>query len=238
MPISKNEVKVFPDPNRARSAAGQGEEADAAPRSLDSTRQGFGGLIFGRERLAGPGTRAALSDPQPSLAAAPELLVLPGAAQHLTNPQSARSKPKGCHSCPGPQPLEPPERLLYSWVLSAQKNPRLGDTGSLPRVPHTAWQGEGRVQAAAPTELSTLSTLSTLSPGSSQLCTECLWGFTRVFPGVRPAMPSARAQGHKAAAPRFLCSPWSVWAGFVPGCGTRACRTPGHAAPRGVPGLP
>lgn len=50
--ISKSEVKISPDPNRARSAVGQGEKADAAPRAItacDSTRQGFGGLTFGRE---------------------------------------------------------------------------------------------------------------------------------------------------------------------------------------------
>lgn len=43
---------------------------------------------------------------------------------------------------PRPQPLEPPEQLLHSWVLSGTHTPELGGTGSVPGVPHTAWVGE------------------------------------------------------------------------------------------------
>lgn len=47
-----------------------------------------------------------------------ELWVLPGAAQNVTNPRTARRKPKGCQNCPRPQSLELPDHLLYSWGLS------------------------------------------------------------------------------------------------------------------------
>lgn len=157
-----------------------------------------------------PRTRAALGDPQPSLGAAPELSELPGTAQLIPNPQTVRNKPKGCHNCPRPQPLEPPDHLLRCWVLSARTHLSLGGTDTVPGVPHRAWQGEGRVQAAAPTDLSILSTPSP-GPTSAQALSSSVHSTRGVlaesFLAVRPAVPSARAQGHKPAAPRLLCSP-------------------------------
>lgn len=149
---------------------------------------------------------------QPSVTPSPhsELSELPGTAQLVTNSQTVRSKPKGCHNCPRPQPLEPPDHLLRCWVLSARTHLSLGGTGSVPGVPHRAWQGEGRVQAAAPTDLSTLSTPSP-GPTSAQALSSSVHSTRGVlsesFLAVRPAVPSARAQGHKPAAPRLLCSP-------------------------------
>lgn len=122
---SKNEVEIFHDSNRARSATSQGEEAHAAPRIItacDSTKDlGHSGLEGRGEQplCCAPGQScpllpAALGDPQPSVRA----LSAAGAAQNVTNPRTARRKPKGCHSCPRPQSLELPDHLLYSWGLS------------------------------------------------------------------------------------------------------------------------
>lgn len=66
----------------------------------------------------------------------------------------------------------------------------------MPRVPHTAWWGEKKVQTAAPTDLSTFSTFSTLSPGPapaqalSSSVNSPHGGLAEVFLSISPAVSS------------------------------------------------
>lgn len=185
---------------------GPSQPATAPGRDLgDSRLDGRGEQPLCHGALC-PRTRAALGDPQPSL----------GALRAARN-SSARHKLSDCQEqtqrvsqLPQASALEPPDHLLHCWVLSARTHLSLGGTDTVPGLPHRAWQGEGRVQAAAPTDLSTPSTPSP-GPTSAQALSSSVHStrgvLSKSFLALRPAVPSAQAQGHKPAAPRLLCSP-------------------------------
>ncbi|XP_077042092.1 uncharacterized protein LOC143695206 [Agelaius phoeniceus] len=138
--VSRNEAKVFCEPEPEVSAAGQGEDDDAAARTAQpaTAQGGIWGLSLdgGDEQpLCRAQDRAAPSRPARSPRWLPALarsssgaLGAARRAQPISNPRGARSKPKGGHSCPGLSPWSPQSssctagavRHTHSWAWGAQ----------------------------------------------------------------------------------------------------------------------